>query len=362
MSINSSLNQRLRDFSRQLARQGMDAACVMNLANIRALTGVVCDHACLIVRACSRGVPSVMFLTDFRYTPMVHRIAPDLPVREIKTGETFAQVALIELGDVNALGFESVEPAASYLALCKAFPKTKLVDVQRLLVDLRAVKTYDEAFTLACAIRLNDQIWSAMQAYIQSGMTEKQIQRIIQGMMISSGEGEAFETIVCAGANTAECHHVPNETVWEEDQPLLVDMGLKYRGLCSDMTRNIKPKGRSALVREYRNIYALVLKANRAAIAAARPGLRTSTLDQVARKVIEEAGYGAYFGHALGHGVGYEIHEEPTLRPKGDRILRTGMFVTIEPGIYIEGKFGVRIEDVIMITSEGCSVLTKSAK
>ena len=189
-------------------------------------------------------------------------------------------------------------------------------------------------------------------------MTEKDIQRVIQAWMIALGDGEAFETIVCAGANAAECHHVPDDTVWRKGEPLLVDMGVKLDGVCSDMTRNVK----AARDPEYAKVYDVVLKANEAAIAAAKPGITAGALDKVARDVIRKAGYGKAFGHSLGHGVGYEIHEEPCARQKSKTVLEPGMFVTIEPGIYLEGRLGVRIEDLVLITPDGCEVVTRSRK
>jgi Xaa-Pro aminopeptidase len=193
----------------------------------------------------------------------------------------------------------------------------------------------------------------------RAGMTEREMAGIIRSMMFERGDGEAFDTIVCVGANAAECHHVPDGTVWNGRDGVLVDMGVKLGGYCSDMTRNIPPKRRSAL---YRKVHALVMKANRAAIAAVRPGVTGKALDKVARDVIRAGGFGKCFGHSLGHGVGLEIHEAPYASKKSDWTLKPGMFVTIEPGIYLEGNLGVRIEDLVLVTETGCEVLTENAK
>ena len=219
------------------------------------------------------------------------------------------------------------------------------------------MKTLPEIAKITEAVALNDEIWSLARKEIRPGMTEKDIQRVIRGFMNALGDGEAFETIVCAGANAAECHHVPDDTVWRRGEPLLVDMGVKLGGVCSDMTRCVRGRGA-----DYRKVYDVVLEANLAAIAAARPGMTCGALDKVARDVIRKAGYGKAFGHSLGHGVGYEIHEEPTARAKSKTVLEPGMFVTIEPGIYLEGKLGVRIEDLALITPDGCWVVTRSSK
>ena len=179
--------------------------------------------------------------------------------------------------------------------------------------------------------------------------------------MNALGDGEAFETIVCAGRNAAECHHVPDDTVWRKGEPLLVDMGVKLEGYCSDMTRCIGGRrGRGAA--RYAEIYEVVRAANLAAIAALKPGMSGRELDAVARRIIRKAGYGACFGHALGHGVGLEIHEWPVASRRSRTVLKPGMVVTVEPGIYIEGELGVRIEDLVLVSRDGCEVLSSSGK
>jgi Xaa-Pro aminopeptidase len=186
-------------------------------------------------------------------------------------------------------------------------------------------------------------------------MTEREMARAIRRRMIDLGDGEAFDTIVCVGANAAECHHVPDETVWNGRESVLIDMGVKLDGWCSDLTRNIVPPRPSA---RYREIYSTVERANRAAIAAVRPGLTCGELDETARRIIADAGFGEFFGHSLGHGVGLAIHEAPSARKGDETVLKPGMLVTIEPGIYLEGELGVRIEDLVLVTETGCEVLS----
>lgn len=339
---------RLDDFVQTVRDRKLDAAILFNQANIRSLTGVDCDNAALVVEL-KKGKPSIRFFTDFRYVPMVHRVAPDLKVVDIK-----------HLGFSGAkIGYEPTISHARFLKLQKKYPKAEFVDVDDAVKSLRSVKTADEIEKLRAAEALNSEIWSEAQSQFKPGMTELQMARIIRHLMIEKGEGEAFETIVCVGANAAECHHVPDDTVWDGKAPVLVDMGVKLDGYCSDMTRNIVPAKPSKL---YSKIYSLVLKANMSAIAAAKPGITCGRLDRVARKIIEDAGFGKCFGHSLGHGVGIEIHETPAAR-KGDKtVLKPGMLVTIEPGVYLEGNLGVRIEDLILITEDGCEVLSPSPK
>ena len=356
-ALPNPLAERLQALGRVLRRRRLDAALVFGEANIRSLVGVVSDNGCLVV------TPSrVVFVTDFRYVPMAHRVAPWLETVELARGVTFAKAARKILGPVARLGYEGAIAASRYLSLQASFRGAKLVDVGDDVLSLRAVKTVDEIARIAAAEALNDEIWARARREFRAGMTEKDLQREIRAWMNALGDGEAFETIVCAGANAAECHHVPDGTVWRKGEPLLVDMGVKLDGVCSDMTRCLRPRGRSADAEEYGRVYDLVLEANRAAIAAAKPGMTAGALDKVARDIISKAGYGPAFGHSLGHGVGYEIHELPTARPKDDTVLEPGMLVTIEPGVYLEGRLGVRIEDLVLITTTGCEVLSRSAK
>lgn len=344
---------RLAQLVKILRRRRLDAVVLFGEANIRSLTDVVCDNGCLVVTR-----TNVVFATDFRYIPMVHRVAPWLTIREQMRGLSFADIVKGLARGWTKIGYEGALSTARYLSLTKKFPKAKFVDVDADVLSLRAVKTIDEMTRIAAAEALNDEIWQRSQADIKPGMTEKDIQRVIRAWMNALGDGEAFETIVCAGKNAAECHHVPDDTVWRKGEALLVDMGVKLDGVCSDMTRNIK----ATRDPEYDKVYRVVLDANRAAIAAAKPGMTAGALDKIARNIIAKAGYGKAFGHSLGHGVGYEIHELPTARSQDETVLEPGMFVTIEPGIYLEGRLGVRIEDLVLITTTGCEVLSHASK
>ena len=355
MAEENPFDERLAALAAKAAKRRLDAILLFGEANVRAVTDVACDNGCLVVRPGAAPV----FLTDFRYVPMAHRVAPWLKTVQMRRGQTFAQAAkrLLPRG-VRRLGYEGSIPASRYLSLEKAFRRAALVDVAEDVLALRAVKTLPEIAKITEAVALNDEIWLLARKEIHPGMTEKDIQRVIRGFMNALGDGEAFETIVCAGANAAECHHVPDDTVWRRGEPLLVDMGVKLQGVCSDMTRNVK----AARDPEYAKVYDIVLAANEAAIAAAKPGITAGELDAVARRIIRKAGYGKAFGHALGHGVGYDIHEYPVASSHSNMVLKPGMVVTIEPGVYLPGKLTVRIEDSIASTQNGCEVLSRSRK
>ena len=325
-------------------------------ANVRAVTGVDCGGEAWATVAGG----AVTLYTDFRYIPMAHRVAPKLKVRDVKHfGPDLKRFWGGKGASSRKIGFEKAISVAEFEKLRKILPRAKFADVTRELQKRRAVKSAEEIEKMRAAVRLNDEIWRDASRKFKSGMTEREMAGIIRSMMFERGEGEAFETIVCVGANAAECHHVPDDTVWNGRDPVLVDMGVKLDGYCSDMTRNLLPKRQSSL---YRNVYDLVLKANLAAIAAVKPGITGKALDKVARDVIKKGGFGKCFGHSLGHGVGLEVHEAPNASAKSDWVLKPGMFVTIEPGIYLEGNLGVRIEDLVLVTATGCEVLTTSAK
>ena len=362
---------RTDELERIARRRKLDLALVANQANIRALTGINCDSAVLKVaglRGC--GVAGSGFraelYTDFRYVPMVRRVAPGLKVVDIRN------LGKREAGRGKRIGYEASISHAKFLEWRKKFPKATFVDISKDLAAVRAVKTPAEIAALRAAEKLDCEIWETARGRFRAGMTERQMARIIRKLMIERGEGEAFDTIVCVGKNAAECHHEPDDTVWNGREPVLVDMGVKLGGFCSDLTRNLVPgfldcsrtSSASRIARPsrlYKRVYQLVLKANLAAIAAAKPGMTGKALDKVARDVIKKGGFGKCFGHSLGHGVGYEIHEAPYASKKGDMVLKPGMLVTIEPGIYLEDNLGVRIEDLVLITETGCEVLSSSA-
>ena len=335
-------------------RRKLDLTLVAGQANVRALTGINCDNAILV-----SSLASPVLYTDFRYIPMVHRVAPKLTVKDIRG---FGSVRTRDARrKTRRVGYESSISHARFLGWEKKFPQATFVDIAGDLAAMRAVKTPDEIAALRAAEKLNCEIWAEASGEFKAGMTERQMARIIRKLMIERGDGEAFETIVCVGANAAECHHAPDETVWNGREPVLVDMGVKLNGFCSDLTRNLVPAG-ARRTRLYRQVYELVLTANLAAIAAAKPGMTGKALDKVARDVICKGGFGKCFGHSLGHGVGYEIHEAPYASRKSDTVLKPGMLVTIEPGVYLEDNLGVRIEDLVLITETGCEVLSDSAK
>ncbi len=344
---------RLSDFVLKLADKDLDAAVIFSQHNIRSLTGVDCDSACLLVTK-----KRTVFYTDFRYLPAVERLAPYLELADISKLKGKKPLTLRGV-EFNRVGCEFSMSHSRFVTLAKVFPGAELVDVSAEISDLRSVKTSEEIKKIKASAQLNDKIWIEAKSKFIAGMTERDMARIIKTLMIKYGDGEAFETIVCVGENAAECHHVPDDTVWDGKKPVLVDMGVVLDGYASDLTRNIMPARFGGL---YKKVYTLVREANMRAIKAAKPGMTAAALDKVARDYLTKNGFGRAFGHSLGHGVGLEVHEAPGVSKVSKTVLKSGMIITIEPGVYLPGNLGVRVEDLVLITDDGCEVLSSSEK
>lgn len=335
---------RIHTLAQVLLDNGFDAAVISLEDNLKAFAGVESDNAFLLV---SEG--RFVLYTDFRYAPAVRKSSPWLEVRDISRMRPFRSF--------RRVGYETGITHRCFLSLCRLFPGAEMLGIDDETERLRAVKTPEEIEGVAAAAALNDRIWRMAYARFKPGMTEREMARIIKTLMVRYGEGESFETIVCVGANAAECHHIPDDTRWNGRQALLVDMGVKLGSFCSDMTRCVPPAGRSSL---YSSVYSLVKKAHDEAIGFLRPGVTGAQLDKKARDIIAEGGFGNAFGHSLGHGVGYKVHESPVASKKSKWVFEPGMIVTVEPGIYLEGNLGVRLEDLVLVTENGNKILSKS--
>ena len=232
--------------------------------------------------------------------------------------------------------------------------------VDRAITSLRMIKSADEIALMKSAQEIAERAFTHILDFIKPGVTEREVSLELDYFMLRSGaEALSFETIAVSGVNSSMPHGVPSDKKIENGDFVTMDYGAVCGGYHSDMTRTVAVGNVSA---EQKKVYDTVLKAQLAALEAMRPGVRCADADRAARDVIEAAGYGEFFGHGTGHGVGIEIHEEPRVSPTAVDILETGNVVTDEPGIYLPGQFGVRIEDMVLITENGFENLTKAPK
>lgn len=328
----------------------LDAILLFDELNKYYFTGVYCDSGFLL--ACKAG-PAL--LTDFRYSIAAKRIAPWLKVEAVKKRSDELKYVAKSCNAAKRIGIEGNLSAGRFLKLKEFFPDAEFVFIDKNLGEMRAVKSKAEIRAIRKSVSLNDAVFQTWLNEAKEEGTEWEIRTSLRGLMDFVAQGEAFDTIVCVGKNAAECHHEPGETLFGRGKSLLIDMGVKCDRYCSDMTRMVfwgEPK------KETRSLLKLVSDANRAAIAAIRPGIPCEAIDAVARKVLGNAGFEKEFCHSLGHSFGLFIHESPSFAPGDATILKPGMVLTVEPGIYLPGRLGIRIEDDILVTETGCEVLT----
>lgn len=302
-------------------------------------------------------------LIDFRYIEKARETVKTAEV--IETKELYKEIsALLRQDGVKNLAIEAMDVTVSRLNLMKKHLKcVDIIETDTLsnaINKLRSVKDEEELEYIRKAQEIAESAFEDILSFIKEGVTEREIALELDRLMLEKGaEGISFDTIALAGENTSMPHGVPSDKKVEKGEFVLMDFGAVYNGYHSDMTRTVCVGEPDA---EMTEIYNIVLTAQEKAIAAAKAGITGAELDAVARRHICDAGYGEYFGHSLGHGVGLEIHEQPNAAPRYDKKLEKGAIVTIEPGVYIAGKFGVRIEDFVILTENGCINLTKCAK
>ncbi len=345
---------RLERMRRKMLEEKIDAYVVIRPENGRYVSGFTGGEATLFItpeRAC--------LLTDFRYIEQAKAQAPEFEI--IKTGlDHFA--TLSEIGQqAQRVGFEGdFITFLSYGKLKDAFPQAELLSLPDLVSHLRSVKDKSEIELIRQAVRIADDAFAEVLQTIEIGQTEEEIGLALEFSMRRAGaSGGSFEFIVASGVRSAMPHGAASSKQIQLGEFLTMDFGALYQGYCSDITRTVflgEPGDK------HHEVYETVLAAQRAGIMAVAPGRTGKEVDAVARKLIEEAGYGDYFGHGLGHSVGLAIHEGPNLNMREERVLEPGMVITVEPGIYIPEWGGVRIEDIVLVTENGCEVLTQAPK
>ena len=302
------------------------------------------------------------YFTDSRYIEAAEKGIQGFQVMLMDRDHPFQQLIndAIRDFDVQSLGYEEEYISAAQLQSYEKTLKAKLVPMNSQIHGFRAVKEEWELDRMRKAQMITDKAFSEVITRIQPGMTEKELQaELIYCLYKNGGEGLSFDPIVVSGPNTSLPHGVAGDRVIQKGDFVTMDFGVLYQGYCSDMTRTVAV---GYVTQEMEKVYNTVLQAQLAGIAVTRSGVPGCEIDSAARKVITDAGYGCYFGHGYGHSLGLEVHESPNCNPSGTTVMQTNMVSSAEPGIYLPGKFGVRIEDVVIFREDGCENITKSPK
>jgi Xaa-Pro aminopeptidase len=342
--------------ARLVAEAGADAALITHGPNVRYLTGLASSNAAVLLPATGMAI----LATDSRYALAAQRDSPDLEL----VVERFLEAALaaqMTARGQRTVAFEAHEMTVErHAELTARAEGVRLVPFGRKIEELRTVKDPSELELLATACRISDQAIADVFARIRPGLTERQLAAALDRRMVELGaEGPAFDTIVASGPNGALPHHVPADRPMRRGDLITMDFGARYGGYHADMTRTVALGEPSGWQRE---IYELVAAAQRAGIEAAQPGAQVADVDAAARDLIRDAGHGEHFGHGLGHGVGLEVHEAPTIGYSRTGKLALRVPVTVEPGVYLPGRGGVRIEDVLVVGADGTGLLTSTTR
>ena len=344
-----------------LANDGPEALLVTSISNVRYLTGFdgVFDEGAAAV--CLVTPDTARLYTDSRYSEAAIGAAsgtawevrvPADPIDEAVSAD-IAGAGLASCGFETSLAYRRHR-------LLSERAGTELVAVENRVEELREIKEAAEVERIAAAAALTDRAFDHILGVLAPGVTEAEIAVELEGFMRRHGsEGVAFPSIVASGPNSSKPHATVTQRALEPGDPVTLDFGARIGGYCADMTRTVVVGGASD---EFRRVYEAVLAANRAGLASVRSGLTGVEIDRVARESLEGAGLAEHFGHGLGHGVGLDVHELPSVGQRGTRLVPVGSVITVEPGVYIAGRFGVRIEDLVVVEPGGCRTLSASDK
>lgn len=351
-----SVLDRINRLRARFAETQIDALLIIRPENRRYISGFTGSSAHILVHK-----KELVLFTDFRYVEQAGMEAPNY--RIVKEGSQPAETiaATLQELEIKRLGFEKdFLTYQQYEIFREKLAPVELVPTAGLVEELRMVKEPEELELIAKAQAITDEAFAHILEFIKPGMSERAVALELEMFMKQRGASNlAFEIIVAAGAHSSLPHAKPDGRLLKKGDFVKMDFGAQYQGYCSDMTRTVvlgQPDDKQ------KEIYQIVLEAQLAALKAIQPGKTGEEIDRVARDIIASHGYGENFGHGLGHGVGLFIHEEPRLSSTGKRVLEPGNVVTVEPGIYLPNWGGVRIEDMVMVTSDGCQNFTRSPK
>lgn len=345
-------------FEKLFEHLNTDCALITSDINRRYFTGMKSSAGIVL------AFPEKAYLLiDFRYIEKARATVKNAEVIELfRTKPQLTE--LLKKHNAHTMSIESETMTVKTLNSYRHFFSQIEIDdsdaLSTAIGKLRMIKDNEEIRCIRKAQEIAEKSLDELMPFIKVGKTEREIALELNRLMFQNGaEDLSFETIVLSGKNTSMPHGVPSDKKVQDGEFVLMDFGAVWNGYHSDMTRTIcvgEPDD------EMKKVYNIVLEAQLAGLANARAGITGKELDKISRDIIEKAGYGDNFGHSLGHGVGLEIHEKPNASPNYDSVLESGSILTVEPGIYIEGKFGVRIEDFVILTENGCDNLTKYAK
>lgn len=341
-----------------LKERGLDGLLLTDEKNQRYAAGFAFTDGAVLV-----GREKAWLITDSRYIEAAEKAAAAgvtvwLYDRERPLMERL-KAAVREAGMVHLAAEDGKLSHREYLGYEKALGMA-LLPAGELMAKLRSAKTEEEISAMRAAQAIAERALEEVLPLIRPGITEKQVMaELVYRTLRHGSEGNSFDPIVVSGPNTSLPHGVPGDRVIRRGDFVTMDFGCLKDGYCSDMTRTVAV---GEATDEMRNVYNIVLQAQLAGIAVARAGIPGREIDAAARKVITEAGYGPYFGHGFGHSLGLDIHEAPSANSRGEEPMPVGAVCSAEPGIYLPGRFGVRIEDVMILREGGCEVITKAPK
>ncbi len=353
-----SSKNRIRKLRRELENQGFFPYFISDLNNIRYLTGFSGTYAFMLI-----DQKDIFFISDSRYSEYAGDLVSEYAEFLLPGDDLNLTIKdLLKRNNRKQLFIEEHSMTLStFNVMKKSLRGMKLQPGGSVVNSIRMVKDREEIDLLERAAEITDSCFSYLTDTVKPGMTEWEVAVEIENFYRRNGcTGSSFDVIIASGSSSSMPHYQTSmKKRIEKGDLLLIDMGCVYQGYNSDLTRTIFI---NSVDREIEKIYNIVKEAQISAVKAVRPGISTGRLDSVARDIITAEGYGEMFGHSLGHGLGIEVHELPAVRKTGETRLRKNMVVTIEPGIYLPGKGGVRIEDMVAVTGKGYRVLTKSSK
>lgn len=361
----SLISNRLQKLRSIISENSLDALLVSQPYNYRYLSGFTGSSGWLLI-----SESDTILATDFRYIEQAKKESPYFQIIQIKGGMHDWLPQLAYDFSWHKLGFEANHVTfAIYQHLGESLKdkfNLELVPAIGLVERLRSIKEATELEIMAQAAKLTDSAFEYARSIMHTGMKEKEVAWEIEKFLRQNGsEGIPFELIIASGPNSALPHARPGERMLQPGEPVLIDMGARVSGYCSDFSRTLWLRAQRSNLKTdktFSEIYEVVLAAQLTAIGEIQAGMSAVQADQLARDVIIKAGYSESFGHSLGHGVGLELHEAPTIGPNSADLLADGMVFTVEPGVYIAGWGGVRIEDMVVLEKGKARVLTKSKK